>query len=401
MLRRFSLYGFLKNQQYYEPFLILAFRHAGLSFFMIGVLIGFRELCINLFEIPSGAMADLYGRRRAMIFSFLSYIAAFMVFALADHVAWFFLAMLCFAIGEAFRTGTHKAMIFDWLAHQGRAHEKTRVYGYTRSWSQIGSAVSVLIAAGIVLATESYAWVFWASCLPYVLGIANFLSYPAYLDGEVSKAISIKAVFRHALATLRSCIAHAKLRMLLTESMFLGGCCATVKDYFQPLLKHTAIALPVLIFLNPERRTAVLVGAAYFLLYLLTAASSRLADRLSRANGGETATCRRIIIATGILFVVLIPILWYERTAVAIMVFIALAMLQNMWRPMFLSRMDHHADRNLGATVLSVDSQAKSVFTTIAAPLLGFAVDHAGFWCVGAFGAIAVAVLLLNSRRQT
>ena len=55
---RFSLYGFLKNQTYYEPFLILALREKGLSFFAIGLLIGFRELCVNLFEVPSGAVAS-------------------------------------------------------------------------------------------------------------------------------------------------------------------------------------------------------------------------------------------------------------------------------------------------------------------------------------------------------
>ena len=77
MLFRFSLYGFLKNQRYFDPFLILVFREKGLSFFQIGILIGFREVCTNLFEIPSGALADLYGRRRAMIFSFCAYIVSF------------------------------------------------------------------------------------------------------------------------------------------------------------------------------------------------------------------------------------------------------------------------------------------------------------------------------------
>ena len=67
MLGRFCLYGFLKNQQYYDPFLILAFRQMELSFFMIGVLVAFRHLICNLMEIPSGAIADLYGRRKSMI----------------------------------------------------------------------------------------------------------------------------------------------------------------------------------------------------------------------------------------------------------------------------------------------------------------------------------------------
>ncbi|MBW1912538.1 MAG: MFS transporter, partial [Deltaproteobacteria bacterium] len=46
MLRKFSLYGFLKNQQYYDYFLILAFRQMGLSYFMIGLLIAFREIMV-------------------------------------------------------------------------------------------------------------------------------------------------------------------------------------------------------------------------------------------------------------------------------------------------------------------------------------------------------------------
>ena len=62
MIVRFSLYGFLKNQRYFEPFLLLALIQMGLSFFDIGLLIAFRELATNVMEIPSGAIADLYGQ---------------------------------------------------------------------------------------------------------------------------------------------------------------------------------------------------------------------------------------------------------------------------------------------------------------------------------------------------
>ncbi len=71
MLARFSLYGFLKNQRYFEPFLLLAFLEKGLTFFDIGLLIAFREVTVVLLEIPSGAVADVYGRRYFMVLSFL------------------------------------------------------------------------------------------------------------------------------------------------------------------------------------------------------------------------------------------------------------------------------------------------------------------------------------------
>ena len=150
MLFRFCLYGFLKNQKYFDPFLILAFREKGLSFTAIGLLIGFRELCINLLEIPTGAIADVAGRRQSMIFSFTAYIVAFLGFGLLSSIWSLFAAMFFFSIGEAFRTGTHKAMIFDWLTRQNRAHEKTKVYGLTRSWSKLGSAASTIVAMSLV-----------------------------------------------------------------------------------------------------------------------------------------------------------------------------------------------------------------------------------------------------------
>jgi len=102
MLFRFCLYGFLKNQQYYDPFLILAFREKGLSFALIGALISFRAICVNLMEIPAGAVADVLGRRRSMILSFLAYIGSFVGLGLCRDFFALAAAMGLFAFGEAF-----------------------------------------------------------------------------------------------------------------------------------------------------------------------------------------------------------------------------------------------------------------------------------------------------------
>ena len=194
MLFRFSLYGFLKNQRYFEAFLVLAFLDKGLSFFWIGLLIGFREVVVNLLELPSGAVADLVGRRKAMILSFVAYILSFLVFGFAERIGFLFVAMFLFGVGDAFRTGTHKALIFKWLSLQDRADERTKVYGYTRSWSKFGSAASVVIGAVLVLMSGGYSYVFLGAVIPYVFGIINFLGYPAELDEGLGKDVSLRRV---------------------------------------------------------------------------------------------------------------------------------------------------------------------------------------------------------------
>ncbi len=397
MLFRFSLYGFLKNQRYFDPFLILVFREKGLSFFQIGILIGFREVCTNLFEIPSGALADLYGRRRAMIFSFCAYIISFAIFAEGESLFLLFGAMFFFGLGDAFRSGTHKAMIFDWLRLQGRSDEKTKIYGYTRSWSQMGSAISVLIAGGLVFYRGNFTDVFWFSIIPYALNIINFFGYPAQLDGDRQSEFSLKAVTRLLSSAFKQAVHFAPLRRLVFEGMGFEGMYKASKDYLQPILKQTAIALPLLLALDDEfKRSALLVAGVYFVLYFLSSFASRNSHHISNWRGGDEGAARFMWWIDLALFALLIPALWFSWYPAIIVLFVGLAILQNFWRPGLISRFNAQSTPEMGATILSIEAQSKSLATIILAPLLGWLVDSVGnFSPVGIVGScIAIAILV-------
>ena len=405
MLFRFSLYGFLKNQRYFEPFLVLIFLEKGLSFFLIGLLIGFREVAVNLLEIPSGAIADLFGRRKSMILSFVAYIASFAVFGLARNIGLLFVAMSLFAVGEAFRTGTHKAMIFDWLRLQGRTSEKTKIYGYTRSWSKLGSALSVLIAAGLVFYSGTYTSIFWFCIIPYLLNIINFAGYPAELDGERRPIYSFRAVAVLLGQAFRESFANRSLRRLLGESMCFEGMYKAGKDYLQPIVRQTALALPFLVGIADEqKRSALLIGAVFFVLHVLSSVASRHAHRVVDWRGNEDAAARFLWWMDWLLFALLIPMLWLKWNPLVIVAFIALSVLQNFWRPLLVGRVNTHSDPAQGATILSIESQSKSAATMVLAPLLGWAIDAVGagsFWPVGVAGFVLASVVLLTGRTKS
>ena len=404
MLFRFSLYGFLKNQRYYDPFLILVFLEKGLTFFQIGILIGFREICTNLFEIPSGAIADLYGRRRAMIFSFCAYIASFATFALSESFAILFMAMFFFGLGDAFRTGTHKAMIFDWLNMQGRSDEKTKIYGFTRSWSQMGSAVSVLIAGALVFYLGNYTVIFWYSIIPYMLNIINFLGYPKELDGDGQNEFSLKAVSRLLGNALKRSVQFPPLRRLVFEGMGFEGMYKASKDYLQPILEKTAIVLPIFVLLDESKRTALLVAGVYFVLYFISSFASRNSHRISDWRGGDEGAAQVMWWIDLVLFALLIPALWFSWYPAIIVLFICLAILQNFWRPGLISRFNAQSTPEMSATILSVEAQSKSLATIVLAPLLGWLVDTVGnFSPIGIVGTtIAIAILIVyHSQLET
>ncbi|MEW4453356.1 MFS transporter [Bremerella sp. JC817] len=405
MIFRFCLYGFLKNQRYFAPFWILAFLEKDLTYAMIGLLIGFREISVAVLEIPTGAIADSVGRRGAMILSHVAYVVAFVMFGLASSVAILFVAMFAFAIGEAFRTGTHKAIIFAWLKSQGREREKTHIYGITRSWSQMGSALSVVLAAALVFWLEEYTVIFWISAVPAALNILNFLSYPKSLDFSGDKKPQRENAMRMLWKATLQCFTSPKLRRPITESMGFEGIYGASKDYLQPLIQSAALALPLLVTWEATQRTALLIAAIYAVLYLLGSFASRYAGPFSLRFENEQNAAMSLWLAYAATFGILLLGTVTSWTGLAIFSFVVLAIMQNLWRPILISRVADEANDDAMATVLSVESQAKSIGIAIIAPVLGIAVDQMPpdyrFAPIALLGiAIAVGALVSNATRR-
>ncbi|MCD6116844.1 MFS transporter [bacterium] len=408
MLARFSAYGFLKNQRYFEPFFILFLMDKGLNFTEIGLLVGFRELFINIMEIPSGGFADFYGRRRSMIVSFSSYIISFLIFGLSGpHIWLLFTAMFFFSIGEAFRTGTHKALIFTWLRIHNRLDEKVRIYGYTRSWSKLGSAFSIIIATYLVLREHNYSAVFFYTLIPYLLGLINFFFYPAELEGEKKKDVCISRLFSHVFRSMVLSVKRAGQRRLILESMCFEGFFKATKDYIQPMVKNFAIAIPVFVTLGKGSRTPVLIGLVYFVLYLLSAVGSRKSHSFVSAFKNEERGAAIIWKIASVLYILMIPFLAAKSYPAAILFFIGLYFLQNIWRPILISRFDKFATEEDGATVLSIESQAKSIAAMIFAPIAGMFIDlvrtrniGGEFWPVAAVGAVLSIAMVVTKRNH-
>jgi MFS family permease len=410
MIFRFSLYGFLKNQQYFAPFILLAFLQMGLSFTLIGLLIGFRELLSNLFEIPSGTIADLLGRRRSLIFSFACYIASFAIMgsvgltlvgsaSLTLLFSTLLLAMAFYALGDAFRSGTHKALIFTFLRLENRTNERTKVYGYTRSWSKIGSALSVILACIFVYVSDNYVWIFYFSIIPFLLNMVNVGSYPRALDGDGRpENAGISEILAHLKESCRIALANRNFRSLIFESMTFEGYFKATKDYLQPLLKLAALPLAALLFagweLGETQKSVILIGPIYFLLFLGSAVASRQAHKLVDLIGDEDRAAHAMWFVLFLLFLSLLPALYFEIFWIAIMALVLIHLLQNVWRPVFISRIDAHGEEARGATLLSIQSQAQSLATMVFAPIIGYAVDLArgsyggDFWPVALFGAM-------------
>ncbi|MGB2962558.1 MAG: MFS transporter [Anaerolineales bacterium] len=380
MFYRFSLYGFLKNLRFFDPFILLIFRSYGLTFLQIGILYSIRDVATNILEIPTGVVADSFGRRRAMVAAFLSYITSFMVFYFLKDFLYLSLAMVLFAFGEAFRSGTHKALILEYLKVQGISDLKVAYYGLTRSASQLGSAVNALIAAGLVFYSGSYRVMFLASTIPYFLDLINVISYPKSLDGKLQR-IRKEEILTRIKTTTREFIQifsnKSVMRAILNSAGF-AGVFKSSKDYLQPVL--AALALSVSIFNNLEdtRREAVIIGLVYFGIFALTSLASRRAYQVSeRFRSLSRAVNLTYLMGAGLL--ILSGIMSRQQIIlVAVLCFIGLYVINNIRRPINVGIISDQISSQVMASGLSTESQFTTIFSALFSPLMGFLADSFG-----------------------
>jgi hypothetical protein len=141
-----------------------------------------------------------------------------------------------------------------------------------------------------------------------------------------------------------------------------------------------------------------LVAPVYLVLYLLSGVASRRAHGLVSAAGGEDRAARMMWGGALVVFVGLGVAAFYEMFAGVVAAFIVLHVLQNLWRPILIGRLDERGGDLQGATLLSVESQMRRAATMVMAPLVGLAVDGVSaagiggsFWPIGVLG-VAVAL---------
>lgn len=391
---KFCAYGFLKNLKFFEPYLVLFLMMEGLSLFQIGILYGVRELIIYVFEIPSGIIADVYGRKRELYMCFYFYMISFVLFFIGRNFMGLALAMSFFGLGEAFRSGTHKAMIYTYLEEIGWSDHKVYVYGRTRSFSLIGSFISSIIAIVLILVSPSIRYVFLASIIPYIMDLFLIMSYPETLDFSGKKFTGklsdiIKTHFIEILARI-------ELRKILVASALFDSIFKSIKDLIQPILEGLIISSGIVILyqLTPDKNLKIILGLSYGFIYVIGAIASRRAYILKEIDNSD-GLLNKFHLAMSTLLGILFFAILNESLMLVIILYVLLYAMRDMRKPIFVDVCDDHMERHQRATVLSIESQLKALFTVVLAPVIGLLADSFGIQLV----MLGLGVILIASYR--
>lgn len=388
--RKFCAYGFLKNLRFFDAFLILFLIDKGMSFTQIGILYASREIVTNLFEIPSGLIADMYGRKKSLAAALFIFILSFLTFWLSVNFWLYLFAFIIFGVADAFRSGSHKGMMMDYLKLNNWASYKSEYYGHTRSWSQRGSAISALLAGILIFIDGNYQNIFIYSAIPYAINFLLILSYPSEIDRSETKKNKDERSFINSVQALFRVLKQKSVLKLLSTSAFHTAYLKALKDYIQAIMLGIALLLPSMKGIDTDRQNGIVIGILYFLIYLLTAYASQYSSAILKKAPVNLVRKTLILglffgLTCGVFFI-------YEIWIWAFVSFSLIFIIENIRKPILTAFVADHVPNELLTSVYSTQSQLRTLFSAAIAFVFGILAD---IWGIGSALILVSGIMLI------
>ncbi|MGH7819515.1 MAG: MFS transporter [Candidatus Binatia bacterium] len=345
----------------------------GLDLFEINVVLAVYFVTVLVFEVPTGAVADRFGRRASFLASCLIRCAAFALYWRSSSFPAFLLAEFIDAIGTTLATGALDAWAIDGVRAEGRADRAERLFARGHAIAR-GTMIAAGLAGGYLASSDIG--------LPWIVGAASFLATAAIGSATMREHRGRTDATNHPslVATMRESVA------LLRRSEALWTVCV--------LTAVTAFAhMPAMLLWPP--RLEQIVGREMWLMgwvWVLLNAAAMLASATVSKVGAETRSGRLLAAVTALRALALGVAAGAVGPVVAVGGILFLEAGFAAADPFLQARMSDGATAEHRATVLSLRSMSFTSGGALGLVLLGFAARGFGI-PVAWLGAAAVLML--------
>lgn len=212
-IKLLSWLNFCTDFVFFAPVAILYFAQVTGSYALGMSIFSIAYVSSAIFEVPTGIVSDLVGRKKTTIFGAASSILCVTLYAIGGSYWMLAAGALLQGLSRAFYSGNNDALLHDTLRQTGKADEYHAYLGRTSSMFQFALAIAAV--SGSMMASRSFALVMWASIIPQLaaLLISTQLIEPKRISRESSN------IFAHLQESLVQFRGNYKLRLISMASV--------------------------------------------------------------------------------------------------------------------------------------------------------------------------------------
>jgi MFS family permease len=350
----FVLYALLGFAFFFIPVIFFNYQHYGLNFFQIGLLGSIGMLTILLLEIPTGAFADLYGRKKSINTGLLCYSITVIIYVFSSSFFLFMIGSIIMGIGSAFISGAWEALLFDSLKHIKKEKDYLKLTMRQESVFMVVLLLSTLISPYLFTINVRYPF-YIAAFFSVFLFLFSFLLYeeiPKKREYLISKHVSqIKDGFSYISK-------HNKIIWLLS----FGILSFTIQQLFRQLL-----SAPYAIFKGFNIIEYGFIGVFSLIVHLVIMNISHIIE--------EKWKEKKTLFIGFFLWIIFMTLMYLSKKYIYVLfgsLFGAILSAKNLTLNSYINK---HLKKNIRATVLSIFSMIGSCFGLVSLLIVGKIID--------------------------
>lgn len=335
------------------PILVLFLLAKGLNFTEIMLLQSIAAVSVVIFEVPTGAIADKFGRKFSMGLGSLLWASSLLIYVVGTNFFIFAIAEIIFSLGATLKSGADTAIIYDSLKLMKRERDFQEVEGHARSLSLYAQAIGSVIAGFIYSININ---------LPMLVSIlfmlVTFITTLRFSEPpiEEKKDNCTIGYFKQIYESGSYVLNHEKIKAILFFSMVFFIFYRAGFWYFQPYMK--VVDIPVEWF-----------GAIFFIFNITAAIVSKKSHKIMEITKPRTLSFMALLIITS-FFILGITKVWIGVFAILLQ-----QAARGLYRPVTRKYLNKHIPSNKRATILSFQSLVTSLAVAITSPFIGMLMD--------------------------
>ena len=336
------------------PIIVLFFQKNGLTIMEVMILQSIYSFTVAITEIPSGYLADYFGRRNSIIFSTIFTFLGYLIFCNYTGFDMFLVAQVLVAIGGSLMSGADSAIIYDTLLETENEKQYTKIEGKTYAIGNFSEAIAGLIGGALATCSLLLPVQVQTSILFFAIPIAFSLVEPSLqIENKIEKGfLPILKVVKYSL------FENLKLRWLIIYSSIMGVATLSAAWLSQPFFKDLDVPL-------------FYYGILWATLNITAGISSYSSHKTE-----EKYNTNNLLSKLGIFMSLSFLMVYFLPNYFGLIFIFIIYYLRGMVTPLLKNQININTTSNIRATVMSVRSFVLRISFAIIAPILGYLADN-------------------------
>jgi MFS family permease len=336
------------------PIIVLFFQEHGLTLTEVMILQSIYSFSVALFEIPSGFIADVFGRKRTILLSTMFTFIGFLVFSFFGGFYTFAIAQVLVGIGGSLMSGSDSAIIYDTLLETNSRVTYTKIEGRTYAIGNFSEAFAGILGGFLAVGSIYLPIYVQTFILFFSIPIALTLIEPSmHKEKELDRSLTaILEVVKFAL------VDNKKLKWLIIYSSAMGVATLSMAWFAQPFFK--AINIPLTYF-----------GLLWAFLNFSAGLTSFNAHQLERKKSNY-----KMLFYLSLAMTTSFILLGFNASVFGLIFIFFIYLLRGLVTPILRNSINENTTSNKRATVLSIRSLVIRISFALSAPILGYIADN-------------------------